>query len=287
MSRDSNTSSQPDHKVSSMRGSKLDKIEQGVALQILDMAMDAILTVDEQQRILLFNRAAADMFGCSPGEAIGESFDRFIPERYRRAHREHFRSFAGLGVANRRMGRLGEIIGLRTNGSEFPAETSISKVGAGEKKLLSVMIRDITERKFSEAGLLNLTRQHQLLLHSVGEGIYGIDPQGHVTFFNRAAESITGWKQEEIRGKFVHTVIHHSKPDGTPYPWEECTLLEVLTDGVEHHVNDEVLWRKDGSSFHVEYRANPMHDEEGKIAGAVVTFQDITQRKENQLQLLA
>ncbi|MGF1541199.1 MAG: ATP-binding protein [Pleurocapsa sp.] len=127
--------------------------------------------------------------------------------------------------------------------------------------------------------LANLRRQQQLILNSVGEGIYGLDARGNVTFVNPAAAKIIGWKMEDLIGKSMHKILHHSKVDGSNYPREECPIYAAFKDGKVHRVENEVFWRKDGTSFPVEYISTPMHDEKGKLIGAVVTFRDITQRK--------
>ena len=127
--------------------------------------------------------------------------------------------------------------------------------------------------------LANLRRQHQLILNSVGEGIYGLDIQGNVTFVNPAAASLIGWKMEDLIGKSMHAILHHSKPDGSIYPREECHIYAAFKEGTIRRVDDEVFWRKDGTSFPVEYISTPMRDEKGELVGSVVTFQDITQRK--------
>jgi PAS domain S-box-containing protein len=88
-----------------------------------------------------------------------------------------------------------------------------------------------------------------------------------------------GWKAEELIGEPQHDILHHSKSDGTPYPKEECPIYTAFRDGAVHHVTDEVFWRKDGTSFPVEYISTPIRDERGKLVGAVVTFKDITERK--------
>ena len=127
--------------------------------------------------------------------------------------------------------------------------------------------------------LEQLRRQHQLILNAVGEGVYGLDLHGNVTFVNPAAAAMIGWPMDELIGKPMHAVLHHSHPDGKPYPREACPIYAAFRDGSIHRVTDEVFWRKDGSSFPVEYISTPLHDEEGQLIGAVVTFRDITQRR--------
>lgn len=127
--------------------------------------------------------------------------------------------------------------------------------------------------------LANLRRQQQLILNSVGEGIYGLDVRGNVTFVNPAAAEIIGWEMEDLIGRSMHKILHHSKAGGSNYPREECPIYAAFKDGKVHRVENEVFWRKDGTSFPVEYISTPMHDEKGELIGAVVTFRDITQRK--------
>ncbi len=124
-----------------------------------------------------------------------------------------------------------------------------------------------------------LRRQHQLILNAVGEGVYGLDVQGNVTFVNPAAAAMIDWEMEDLIGQSMHRVLHHSHADGSPYPRECCPIYEVFQKGHVQRVNDEVFWRKDGTCFPVEYISTPMRDEHGNLIGAVVTFRDISQRK--------
>jgi PAS domain S-box-containing protein len=117
---------------------------------IINSAMDAVISVDEHQRIHLFNPAAALMFGMSATAAIGQPLENLIPERFRNAHAGHIRNFAQKGITARRMGMLGEINGLRANGEEFPIEASISHTLLEGGKLYTVILRDITERHRAE-----------------------------------------------------------------------------------------------------------------------------------------
>jgi len=114
---------------------------------VIDSAMDAIISIDEAHRVVLFNAAAERMFGCSAAEALGQTLDRFIPPRLRSAHRKHVRAFGATGLTSRAMGKLDALTGLRSDGREFPIEASISQTEIGGEKLFTVILRDITERK--------------------------------------------------------------------------------------------------------------------------------------------
>ena len=131
--------------------------------------------------------------------------------------------------------------------------------------------------------LSRLQTQHQLILDSAGEGIYGLDADGKITFCNAAATEILGWRLEDVRGQIAHDVHHHSRADGSPYPRDECRIYSALRDGEIHRVDDEVFWHVDGSCVPVEYTSTPMF-EEGEPCGVVVVFRDISERKEIERQ---
>jgi len=143
---------------------------------------------------------------------------------------------------------------------------------------------EITERKTFEEALERLSRQHEMVLKSAGEGIFGLDLDGNATFVNPAAARITGWEAKDLVGRPQHDVLHHTKPDGSPYPREECPIHAALEDGTIHSRDDEIFWRKDGTSFPVEYMSSPIL-QDGEVIGAVVTFKDITERKAVEQQL--
>ncbi len=141
---------------------------------------------------------------------------------------------------------------------------------------------DVSQKTRNE--LTQLKQQHELILKAAGEGIYGIDLNGQITFTNPAAVNMTGWTEDEVLGLSGHDTHHHTKPDGSDYPREECPIYAAFKDGAIHRVDDEVFWRKDGSSFPVEYTSTPVY-EEGCLAGAVVIFKDITKRKKAEAEL--
>ncbi|MGZ8422423.1 MAG: PAS domain S-box protein, partial [Nitrospira sp.] len=149
---------------------------------------------------------------------------------------------------------------------------------AGHVSAMCGISTDITERKRAEEERQRLTRERLLLLDSTGDGIYGIDPEGRCTFINKAGAKMLGYEPDEVRGKHIHRLIHHSLPDRSPYPITQCHIYEVLHSGQGCHIDDEVLWRKDGTAFPADYSSSPIL-EQNRITGAVVTFIDITVRK--------
>jgi PAS domain S-box-containing protein len=123
-----------------------------------------------------------------------------------------------------------------------------------------------------------------LLLESTGEGVFGVDLEGRCTFVNRAAAQMLGWRTEEVLGRNMHALIHHSRPDGAHYPECECPIFNAFRRGLPCRIDDEVLWRADGSAFSAEYSSYPILDA-GEVRGAVVTFVDISERKAAQALL--
>ena len=118
-----------------------------------------------------------------------------------------------------------------------------------------------------------------LLLESTGEGIFGIDLDGRCTFINRAAAQTLGWRTELVLGQNMHVLMHHTHADGRHYPECDCPIFNAFRRGLPCRLDGEVLWRADGSSFPAEYSSYPVI-EHGEVKGAVVTFVDITERKQ-------
>ena len=129
------------------------------------------------------------------------------------------------------------------------------------------------------AGSAVLAKQNKLILGAAGEGIIGIDARGAVTFVNPAVTQMTGYAADELIGRTLHDALHHSKPDGTPYPIEECPIHASQLDGTLLQCDRDVYWRKDGTRFVVEYTGTPIV-EGGRMRGAVVVLRDISERRE-------
>jgi PAS domain S-box-containing protein len=138
------------------------RLSEAKLASILASAMDAIITIDEDQRVLLFNSAAEKMFRCPASEALGESLDRFISERFCVAHREHIRVFGETKVTQRTMGKMRSLFGLRSDGEEFPIEASISQIDDGGHKLFTAIIRDVSEKKRLESQFLRAQRMESI-----------------------------------------------------------------------------------------------------------------------------
>jgi PAS domain S-box-containing protein len=141
------------------------------------------------------------------------------------------------------------------------------------------IVSDITERKEYTERIQELSKQHELILNTVTEGIYGLDADGITMFMNPAAASMFGYEAHEFIGKSSHPIIHHTRADGSYFPKEECPIHMTVLDGHARSVTEDVFWRKDGSSFLVQYQVTPIIDE-GQIRGAVVVFNDVTGERE-------
>lgn len=128
-----------------------------------------------------------------------------------------------------------------------------------------------------------------LIVESTGEGMFGVDMQGNCIFINRAAAQMTGYTQDEALQRNMHQLIHHTHKDGRHYPVEECPIFHAFSHGLPCHIEDEVLWRKDGTSFQAEYTSHPiierLPDGQELILGAVATIKDITERKQAEAML--
>ena len=129
-------------------------------------------------------------------------------------------------------------------------------------------------------------RQLEMLLESAGEGIYGIDLRGRCIFINGAGAGMLGYTPDEMVGRNMHYLIHHSHPDQSLMPVHDCRIFKAFREGRGERVDDEVLWRRDGSCFAAQYASYPIRDG-NEVVGAVVTFSDISERKriERELQV--
>ena len=164
---------------------------------VIGSATDAIITVDETQRITLFNAAAEKMFQCSQDQALGSPLDRFIPRRYRDAHRQHVSRLGETGVSNRAMGvHQQPLIALRADGVEFPVEATISQSAVAGQRLFTAIVRDVTERQRAQEALRESEARLRAIVDTAVDAIITID--GIVNTFNPAAVRIFGYTPGEV-----------------------------------------------------------------------------------------
>ncbi len=247
---------------------------------IIQSAMDAIITLDQDQKVILFNRAAEQMFGCSVADAMGQPLDRFLPARFRDAHRESIQAFGRSGVTSRKMGKLGRVAGCRVDGSEFPIEAAISHASVDGTQFFTVILRDTSER---EQAAEELRKQHELIeavLETAGALVVVLDSRGRILRFNRACEQTTGYSSEEVAGKAVWDFLL------VPEEVEPVkAVFARLTTG-EHRNEYENVWvSKDGRRRRIAWSNAVITSEEGVVNYVVGTGIDVTILKQIQERL--
>lgn len=195
--------------------------------------------------------------------------DPRIPEQ-EWAKREGLMAFAGYPLLSNQ-----KVLGVMAVFARHPLTAfTLKSLELVADRITAGLERQSVLEERNELALFN-----QRLLASAGEGIYGLDLDGKTTFVNPAGAKMLGYQAEELLGVSMHDTMHHTKPDGTSYPRETCPMYRAFKDGAVHQVDDEVLWRKDGTSFPVDYTSTPMW-EDGRLVGAVVTFRDISARQQ-------
>jgi PAS domain S-box-containing protein len=244
---------------------------------ILQTAVCGIITIDERGIIESFNPAAEHLFGYTVGEVIGQSVSILMPSPDREVHDGYLARYLRTGEPHI-IGIGREVRARRQDGTTFPIALAVSEVHLDGRRLFTGIVHDLTARVQVEEALAQLNHRHQLILDSAGEGIYGIDLEGRTTFVNPAASRMLGWAVEELLGQPMHDLVCRTTRDGTPCSHDACPILVSCRDGAVRHVPEDVFWRKDGTSFLVEYVSTPMREHD-TLVGAVVVFKDITERQ--------
>jgi len=242
---------------------------------IIGSAMDAIITVDGGQRIILFNSAAETMFLCPAVEATGQPLERFIPERFRDLYRNQMRRFEETAISSQTLGAPSSFWGLRSDGEEFPLEASISQVEADGRKLFTVMLRDITRRRQSEDKL----REQAALLDEATDAIMVRDLEDRILFWSKGAERAYGWTSDEAVGEHIRELYHKDLGEAF-YQAKQSLIQKGQWFGEARHVT------KDGTSVAVQTRWTLLRDRAGNPRSVLVINTDITKKKELEAQFL-
>jgi PAS domain S-box-containing protein len=246
---------------------------------IIDSAMDAIITVNEEQEIVLFNSAAEKMFQYPADEAVGKSLERFIPERFRHAHKGHIQTFGKTAVTRRSMASLGAIFGVRADGEEFPIEASISQLEAEGKKFFTVILRDITERKVAEQKLLESQNQFQELTESIPQMVWTCRGDGTCDYLSPQWLDYTGLPADEQLGFGWLNQVHPDDRERTIREWNKAVECVGVYD-IEFRIR-----RFDGAFRWFKTLAVPSKDSEGTIVKWIGSNTDIEDSKEAEEQI--
>jgi two-component system CheB/CheR fusion protein len=244
---------------------------------IVESSEDAIISASLDGIISSWNNGAARLYGYSADEAIGRHVSFLSPADQRVEIDTTLRDVRG----GRPVERL-DTTRTRKDGTLVDVSVTFSPIfdAAGKVVGVSAISRDITQLVRARQEIAEREERIRLLLDSTAEAIYGIDLTGVCIFCNPACARLLGYDSPAaLIGKQMHPLIHHSRRDGTPYPPEQSPIFEAMRHRGQAHVDDEVLWRADGSSFAAEYWSHPIcrHDE---VIGAVVTFLDVTERRQ-------
>lgn len=247
--------------------------------QLVEGSLGMVCTHDLSGTVLSVNKHGAESFGRAVEEVIGQPLQSFIPPEHASGIERYLRSIAETGEA---LGRL-HLLHSKGNVRVVAFRNKLIEPPNGMKYVLGFGV-DITEQVLAEERLRTLKHQSDSILESVGDGIYGVDLAGRVTFINPAAAQMLGYKAHELLGQKLHSLIHHTKADGSHYPARECAVGKTVESRGSIRVFNEVFWRKDGTSFPVEYVARPQIDsgvgsQPEKPIGVVVAFTDTTERR--------
>ncbi|NIO33154.1 MAG: PAS domain S-box protein [Gemmatimonadetes bacterium] len=225
-----------------------------------EMNPGPVLRVDLEGTVLMDNPAAREVFG---HELLGQSWREVCPGIDEAAWNDILEAREAVVLER----CITDRDYLFTHRRDF------------EANLIFVFGADVTERKRAEQALREADELVRLLLNSTGEGIYGVDLQGNCTFANPACAKLLGFESvDELLGRQMHELVHHTRPNGEPYPVEECQIYRAFREGRGTHVDDEVMFCSDGKPFPAEYWSYPV-ERDGELVGCVVTFVDITERR--------
>lgn len=241
---------------------------------IIASAMDAIISVDEDYRVVLFNEAAEKIFGWTAREALGQSLDRFIPERFRQSHREHIRTFAQTNSSPRAKGQGKSLIGLRSDGTEFPIDASISQLEVAGKKFFTAIVRDITERTRSMEALREANEFNHQMLTSAREGIVVYDRDLRFRIWNPFMEELSGVPARKVVGQQVLDVFPVLREWGVYANLEKAVAGQVVTSA-DYAYGPPFATRS--GWFSVQY--SPLRDAADQIVGVIEILRDVTERK--------
>ena len=242
---------------------------------IIKSAMDAIISIDAYQRIVLFNPSAEEMFGYKSEEVVGKPIDRLIPEKFRVLHRKHIKEFGKSGEATRRAGLTTPVTGLRAKGEEFPIEATVSRIEVEGDMIYTAIMRDISERREAEEALIQAENKYRSMFQNAVGGIYQTTPDGKFISANPTLAEMLGYDSPEELISIINDIAQQVYVDSN-----RRIDFENLVDklGIVRDFEIEV-YRRDGSKIWASISARIVRDSNNEILYYEGAFQDITERK--------
>ena len=240
---------------------------------VVENSLGFVFTCTLEGRLTSLNTYTAESLGYRPEELTGKPLSDLLSKEGTQSFADSLQTVIKTGEHH------GTIPILRKDGTERQIAFRSRRMDMpGGISFVLTHGMDVTEQHDAEGELHLVRRQRELILAAVGDGIYGMDMNGKFSFINPTAAKMLGYTAEEMLGKDIHELIHHSHADGTPHSKSNCPILAGLRRREVARIRDDVFWRKDGTTVPVEYVASPLIDE-GAIAGMVVAFQDVSERR--------
>lgn len=252
---------------------------------ILELAADAIITIDEQGLIKEFNRTAEVCFGYSAEEIIGQNVAILAPEPYRTDHPVYIERYLKTGIS-RIIGHPLEIAAQRKDGTIFPIELSVTEVKLEKERLFTAIIRDISARKKAEETLRASEKWFATTLHSIGDGVIATDIKQGVTFINEVAKRLTGWSLEKASGKPISDIMDIAHEEDGSIVVNPVKIALETREAVSLDDKTILIAKDTRIEVPIDDSAAPIIDDTGKLLGAVMVFRDITERKKAQAELI-
>ncbi|MGW5332420.1 PAS domain-containing protein [Streptomyces bauhiniae] len=248
---------------------------------ILDALPDALLLVNANGTVVNANTIALEAFE-APGTAlVGRGLLDLLPQFDSKLIPGSMRRPDHMDPAGRT--KPTRMVARRTDGTEFPVEVTSANLENPQQaydgsaytgdELLMLVVRDLSGTVDTEAELARSQRQTEMILRAASEGVVGTDTDGRIVLVNPAAAQILGYRAGELGGRELHTLVLHSRADGSPFPYGESPLADTLRSGRKHRVRGQVLWSKSGDEVSVDLTTAPVRDGD-QLVGAVMTFTD-------------
>jgi PAS domain S-box-containing protein len=258
------------------RALAMQRTSEARARTVTENVAEGIVTFGEGGRIETLNRATQRLFGYEAPEIIGQHVDALVPGLAPARRGEQASSQPDGNSAF--LDQTREMVGRRKNGKTFPIEVTVGDMRLDGQRLFVAIVRDVTERKRAEEQIRQQLHFTETITNSLNSGIIALDTKDQITFANPTAAQLLGRSRPHLLGRKVDEVVYQQRAEGDREPADDPPMLKAIRSGTRFRVDDDTFVREDGSTFAAAYRLTPIR-EDGGYCGAVISFQDITERK--------